>query len=43
VLNSNHPLSGKELVFDVMIADVRKASEEEIAHGHIHAEHGHHH
>ena len=35
-LNMNHPLAGKELNFDVKIADVRDATEEEVSHGHVH-------
>lgn len=32
----NHPLAGKHLNFDVNIVDVRDATEEELAHGHVH-------
>ena len=39
-LNMNHPLAGKELHFDVKIADLRPATEEEVSHGHVH-EHEH--
>ncbi len=42
-LDANHPLAGKALKFDVKVKDVRAASAEEIAHGHAHGEHGHHH
>ena len=35
-LNMNHPLAGKELHFDVKIADLRAATEEEVSHGHVH-------
>jgi FKBP-type peptidyl-prolyl cis-trans isomerase SlyD len=41
-LNMNHPLAGKELRFDVKIADIRPATEEEVSHGHVHvSEHDH--
>lgn len=43
MINFNHPLAGMELDFDVQIEDVRPATEEEIAHGHPHGPHGHHH
>ena len=43
LLDGNHPLAGKALRFDVKVLDVRVASEEEIAHQHVHGEHGHHH
>jgi len=36
----NHPMAGKSLDFTVDILDVRAASEEEIAHGHVHGEGG---
>jgi FKBP-type peptidyl-prolyl cis-trans isomerase SlyD len=35
-LNMNHPLAGKELNFDVKIADLRDATDEEVSHGHVH-------
>lgn len=35
-IDANHPLAGMELNFDVQVVDVREASEEEIAHGHVH-------
>jgi len=43
VIDGNHALAGVNLNFDVKVMDVRAASEEEIAHGHVHGEHGHHH
>lgn len=42
-LDGNHPLAGKNLHFDVRIEDARPATEEELSHGHVHGEHGHHH
>jgi FKBP-type peptidyl-prolyl cis-trans isomerase SlyD len=42
-LDGNHPLAGKVLRFSLKVTDVRMASGEEIAHGHVHGEHGHHH
>ena len=35
-LDFNHPLAGKNLTFDVTVVDLRSASEEELAHGHVH-------
>ncbi|WP_341909177.1 peptidylprolyl isomerase [Polaromonas sp. YR568] len=43
LLDANHPLAGKALRFTLKVTDVRTASEEEIAHQHVHGEHGHHH
>ena len=37
-VDGNHPLAGLDLSFDVEILEVREATEEELAHGHIHAE-----
>lgn len=42
-IDLNHPMAGKTLDFTVDIVDVREASEEEIAHGHVHGEGGHQH
>ena len=42
-VDGNHPLAGQRLTFQVKVVDVRDASEEEIAHRHIHGEGGHHH
>jgi FKBP-type peptidyl-prolyl cis-trans isomerase SlyD len=43
LLDGNHPLAGKELRFSLRVMGVRAASAEEIAHKHVHGEHGHHH
>jgi FKBP-type peptidyl-prolyl cis-trans isomerase SlyD len=43
MLDGNHPLAGKALRFAVTVMAVRAATEVEIAHGHVHGEHGHHH
>ena len=42
MLDANHPLAGRTLHFDVEITEVRVATDEELAHGHVHHE-GHHH
>ena len=42
-IDGNHPLAGQTLHFDVEVTDVRAASEEELSHGHVHGEGGHHH
>lgn len=43
LLDGNHPLAGKDLRFSLKVIGVRAATEEEIAHQHVHGEHGHHH
>lgn len=43
VVDGNHPLAGQTLHFECTIANVRAASDEELSHGHVHGEHGHHH
>ena len=43
VLDGNHPLAGMSLRFALNVAQVRSATEEEIAHEHVHGAHGHHH
>ena len=42
-LDGNHPLAGKELRVSLAVIEVRAATAEEIAHRHVHGEHGHHH
>ncbi len=42
-VDTNHPLAGRTLNFEVDIADVRAASPEEVAHGHAHGPGGHQH
>ncbi len=36
VVDGNHPLAGQTLHFSVDITDIRDATEEELAHGHVH-------
>ncbi len=43
VVDANHPLAGKDLVFNVEIAEMRPATTEELSHGHAHGPHGHEH
>jgi len=43
VIDGNHPLAGERLLFKCTVDDVRKATAEELSHGHVHGEHGHHH
>ncbi len=42
-VDANHPLAGMTLTFAVKVTDVRAATPEEIAHGHVHGPGGHHH
>lgn len=42
-VDTNHPLAGKTLTFDIEVTDVRDATAEEIAHGHAHGVGGHQH
>jgi FKBP-type peptidyl-prolyl cis-trans isomerase SlyD len=43
VVDGNHPLAGRTLHFVCTVTEVRPATEEEIAHGHVHGAHGHQH
>ena len=42
-VDTNHPLAGRELTFDLTVAGVRDATKEELSHGHAHGDGGHHH
>jgi FKBP-type peptidyl-prolyl cis-trans isomerase SlyD len=43
VVDGNHPLAGQRLRFDCTVLDIRPATSEEMAHGHVHGADGHHH
>lgn len=43
MLDGNHPLAGASLRVAVQVLAIRAATPEEVAHGHVHGEHGHHH
>lgn len=40
-VDGNHPLAGITLRFEATVVGIRAATEEEIAHGHVHGPHGH--
>lgn len=42
-IDANHPLAGVNLNFDVRVIEVRDATEDEIAHAHVHGEDDEHH
>ncbi len=42
-VDGNHPLAGRTLFFSVEVTEVRKATHEEVSHGHVHGPDGHHH
>jgi FKBP-type peptidyl-prolyl cis-trans isomerase SlyD len=42
-LDGNHPLAGIPLTFDVTVVEVRVATKQELAHGHVHGSGGHDH
>lgn len=43
IMDFNHPLAGVDLHFSGKILSIRKATEEELDHGHVHGPGGHHH
>lgn len=43
VVTGNHELADRTLIFEVDIVAVRAATAEELEHGHVHGEGGHHH
>lgn len=43
LVTGNHPLAGETLTFEVSVASVRAATEEELDHGHAHGPGGDHH
>jgi len=42
-MDFNHPLAGTDLHFKGEILDLREATADELAHGHVHGPGGHHH
>ena len=42
-IDTNHPLAGQTLVFDIEIMETRSATAEELSHGHVHGPGGHQH
>ncbi len=42
-IDTNHPLAGRTLVFDIEVVATRSATAEELAHGHVHGVGGHQH
>lgn len=42
-VDANHPLAGRTLRYQVEITEIRRATREELQHGHVHGPGGHHH
>ena len=42
-MDGNHPWAGKTVHFSVEVMEIRDATTEELKHGHVHGEGGHHH
>ena len=42
-LDGNHALAGHAIRFAATVKAIRPATAEELAHGHVHGAHGHHH
>ena len=42
-MDFNHPLAGQHLRFEGEVVALRAATEDELAHGHVHGPGGHHH
>lgn len=42
-IDFNHPLAGHTLTFDIELLELREATKDELAHGHVHGGNGHHH
>jgi FKBP-type peptidyl-prolyl cis-trans isomerase SlyD len=39
-VDTNHPMAGRSLTFDVEVTGVRDATDEEVSHGHVHGKGG---
>ena len=40
VVDANHPYAGERLLFKCAVKDIRKATREELSHGHAHEDPG---